>query len=389
MPASSAGTPVPRKGNILLVANWPSEVGYAWWLMENFWSEIAHRYAPVGSDVYLMYPEVESIPASIAAAPIEVLEHRFDASGPRATLRLVEFVRSKRITNVYLTDSVAVRPLYAALRLAGVRRIVIHDHTPGDRPPTRGTRRLLKRLRNGIPWTRADYFVGVTDFVRRRMIDNASLPPSRCGVAPNGIIPIDPGEGETDVRVEFGLPSEALVVVTTGRAHYYKGIDFVVELASRIVNDEGRDDVHFVFCGDGPDLEAFKALAAQRDLGDHFVFAGRRADVRALLSSCDVGLQASLGEVGYSLSILEYMSAGLPTLVPDLPSTSGATEVGVTGLVFPSGDLEVAAERLKELLDDAELRRRLGSAGRRAVVERYRLQDTNRSLLSILDRVFR
>ena len=77
--------------------------------------------------------------------------------------------------------------------------------------------------------------------------------------------------------------------------------------------------------------------------------------MRSLLSSCDIGIQGSKGEVGYSLSILEFMSAGLATLVPDRPSTTLATAHMVTGLVYRPEDVPSAASHIERLIDDTEL----------------------------------
>jgi len=380
--------PAPMKGNVLLVANWESDVGYAWWLMESFWVAIAERYSSVGSRILLIYPVLNELPAAIEAAPLDVEERRFESSGFLETVRFLLLLRRRRIRNVYLSDSPHLRPLYLLMRLAGVRRIVIHDHTPGDREPTRGWRRTIKRLIREVPWIHADFFVAVTDFVRSRLIENANLPPDRCGVARNGIVPISANESDIDVRRTFGFPDDAVVVVTTGRANRYKGIDFIISLADRIVNQGGMTQVYFLYCGDGPHIGAFRRMSEALGLGPHFTFAGRRGDVRALLGDCDIAIQASHGEVGYSLSILEYMSAGLATLVPDRPSVSLATQHQVTGLVYPPGDLDAAAALIERLVDDPELRRALGERATEVVERRYRLDQTRHQLLALLDREF-
>jgi glycosyltransferase involved in cell wall biosynthesis len=110
-------------------------------------------------------------------------------------------------------------------------------------------------------------------------------------------------------------------------------------------------------------------------------FAGRRDDIREILGACSVAIHPSNGEVGYSLSILEYMEAGLPTLVPSNPSVCEATRHEYTGLVYKNGDLESALESLLRLLADEQLRLQLGSQGKADVRNRYDLGNAQKELL--------
>jgi glycosyltransferase involved in cell wall biosynthesis len=173
-------------------------------------------------------------------------------------------------------------------------------------------------------------------------------------------------------------------VVTTGRATRSKGIDFLIECANELINNQGREDVHFLFCGDGPDAGAFKGLVAAYALEAFFTFAGKRSDVRTILPSCDIAFHASTAEVGYSLSILEYMSAGLATIVPDLPSTSETITHLENGLLYRYGDRASACAAISNCFS-VELRRRIASNAIDTVNQRYRLETTNAELRRILE----
>ncbi|MGW8267881.1 MAG: hypothetical protein ACWGSQ_16055, partial [Longimicrobiales bacterium] len=59
--------------NVLLVANFGPDVGYAWWLMERFWVQIAGRCRQQGSECYLAYPEEGLVPDSVTKAGITPL----------------------------------------------------------------------------------------------------------------------------------------------------------------------------------------------------------------------------------------------------------------------------------------------------------------------------
>lgn len=375
-------------GNILLVANWESNVGYAWHLIENFWTAIAGHFMQQGRQCYLIYPEITRIPETIAESGIRVDELDFRNRSRNNRHRLRQLVRSNNIRYIYLTDSPAYSTFYVQLRLWGIKRVIVHDHTPGERTRPSVMRGLLKKAIHRMPWITADHFIAVTDFVYRRFLEVNCLPVNKCSVAANGIEPIDRGNtGAGFAHREFRIPPERRIVVTTGRASYYKGIDFIIRCVAELVHQRRVSDLHFIYCGDGPDLNAFRELASRLRVNDYLTFAGRRSDIRVILPACDIGFHASRGEVGYSLSILEYMSAGLATIVPDLPSTSQVIRHDKNGLVFRHEDVSSACDMLQRCRS-AVYRRKLAKSAIATVRDNYNLERTNRDLIQILDRQF-
>ena len=101
-----------------------------------------------------------------------------------------------------------------------------------------------------------------------------------------------------------------------------------------------------------------------------FFFLGRRSDVPDVLTSCDIAVLPSRAE-GLPNAVLEYMAAGLPTVVSRVGGNSELVQDGVTGLLVPSEDSGAIADALLRLLRDPELARRMASNGRRMAVESY------------------
>ena len=94
-----------NEGNILLVANWESNVGYAWWLMENFWQTIAKNFAPKGGQSFLIYPVITPIPASIASTNIKTVELEFSNHSHTNLYTLYKLITENSIHYVYLSDA--------------------------------------------------------------------------------------------------------------------------------------------------------------------------------------------------------------------------------------------------------------------------------------------
>ena len=90
---------------------------------------------------------------------------------------------------------------------------------------------------------------------------------------------------------------------------------------------------------------------------------------------------------GLPLVVLEAMAHGKPVVATPVGGTPELVTDGETGLLVPPRDPQALAAALQRLLEDAELSRRLGEAGRRRVEERFSLDAMNRRVLQIYDEV--
>lgn len=371
-----------RHSALLLVANWESDAGYAWWLMESFWVALAYRYHTCGG-VILAYPKITTLPPAVASAPLEPVQHDFGRKGLRQLVADCVFLRRHRIRTVYLTDRATVSLRYPFYRMFGVRTIITHDHTPGVRRRPKGLKRLLKQVAHRSSWIAVDAAIAPTEFVRQRLINVNGMPAVHCYTAPNGL-PTPSGDRKpADLHRQFRIPGGRLVIVMAGRAHAYKRVDFAIETMA-FLKRQGRKDMHFLFLGDGPDLFRLQNLAEALGVRDRCSLPGSRQYVPNLLEGADVAFHPSSGEVGYSLAILEYMRAGLPVVVPDNPSVCGATTAGITGLIYAADDVAAAGRALAELLDNQGLRIQMGGVAR-TESQRYLLQGTHEALMRVFE----
>jgi glycosyltransferase involved in cell wall biosynthesis len=160
-------------------------------------------------------------------------------------------------------------------------------------------------------------------------------------------------------------------IIGIGRLAYPKDFTTLLEALARV-----RAPCHTVLAGDGPALPAVAAGVQENGLSERVELLGARADIPELLAGSDVFVLSSHSE-GFPVSILEAMAAGLPVVATNVGGVAEAVEDGETGLLVPAADAEALARALERLVSDADLRRRLGAAGRaRALllfdVRRYR-----------------
>ncbi|HXY43281.1 MAG TPA: glycosyltransferase family 4 protein [Acidimicrobiales bacterium] len=149
------------------------------------------------------------------------------------------------------------------------------------------------------------------------------------------------------------------------------GVDVVVEVAAKVVNEWGRKDISFALMGSGDCFDELVALKDSHDLGDFVEFMGRVPDdvVTRVLSTADVGLSPDrknpLNDVSTMNKTLEYMSFSLPTVAFDLRETR--VSAGEGAAYAEPNEVESFARVLVDLLDDEARRSSMGAAARSRV----------------------
>ncbi len=105
-------------------------------------------------------------------------------------------------------------------------------------------------------------------------------------------------------------------------------------------------------------------LAANLALEERVEFTGFREDVAAELARLDVLVHASVLTEPFGQAVVEGLAAGVPVVAADAGGPAELIDDGVTGLLYPAGDVDALAERLRRLSQDPGLRSRLSDAGR-------------------------
>lgn len=172
-------------------------------------------------------------------------------------------------------------------------------------------------------------------------------------------------------RKQLGIPLTALVLLYCGRLAPEKALPSLLKAFARAVCR--IPEAMLVLVGDGPLQESLIAQAGElRIPPERIRFVGRvsPAEVCSWLQIADIFTLFSFSE-GFPCALVEAMSVGLPCVVSDIPANSQLIESGRHGLLAPVGDSEALGAALVHLLEDPQLRVRMGVAARRSVIENY------------------
>jgi glycosyltransferase involved in cell wall biosynthesis len=182
-----------------------------------------------------------------------------------------------------------------------------------------------------------------------------------------------PREASNELRRELGLPEGAPVIGMVARLAPEKGHDLFLGAAAEVARD--FPVARFMLVGEGRSKPEIEARIAELGLGDRVILCGFRSDVPELVALMDVfALTPTAGE-SLGTSILEALAMEKPVVATQVGGTGESVRDGATGfLVRPGSKAEqtlAIAEALKRLLADPDLRRRMGQAGRRMVIEEF------------------
>jgi glycosyltransferase involved in cell wall biosynthesis len=126
--------------------------------------------------------------------------------------------------------------------------------------------------------------------------------------------------------------------------------------------------------GEGPDRAVLEAEIQRQRLGEAVVLTGalNQDEVRLLYRECDVFTLGSFAE-GVPVVLMEAMAMEIPCVSTYIAGIPELISDGVSGLLVPASDVESLVEAIGRLMDDEQLRHRLGEAGRRRIQEAYDL----------------
>jgi sugar transferase (PEP-CTERM/EpsH1 system associated) len=239
---------------------------------------------------------------------------------------------------------------------------------------------------NGIPWRRrllrraayamADAVFTVSQDLRRYHARQAGIAEERIRVLHNGVdlerfCPRP--EMRSVVRQKLGLPMDGIVLGTVGRMVPIKGQGLLLRAAATLIQ-EGAG-VFVLLVGSGPELERHRDFVNQSEaLRGRVVFAGESQQVGELLDAMDVFALPSFGE-GMSNTALEAMASGLPVVATRVGGNPELVDEGHTGWLVAAGDLEGLTGRLRQLCENAQLRRQFGVQGRQRAAESFSLAE--------------
>ena len=233
-------------------------------------------------------------------------------------------------------------------------------------------------------WAIKDGFLGSPPF----------MPPDSIQMLPPGV---DTQRFHLDVdsirvRFEANIPQHARVVALIARFQDVKGHDVFQDMARQVALQ--MPEAHFIVAGENTQTNADNAYkqrileTAREDplLRDRLHYLGFRADTERVIGAADVVVCSSDFE-SYGMVNVEAMACARPVVSTRRGGPSETVVDGETGFLVEPRDAEALARQVLILLRDADLRARMGAAGRARVESHFAARMMAEQFARTLDRV--
>ena len=246
-------------------------------------------------------------------------------------------------------------------------------------PPTRrGLITIERRLARITDQFLTDGTVTAAEAIRLRI-----APPERIRAIASPIdsdVPLLSAESRRRARRLLELPDDVKVIGTVARLDAQKGPTDMVEAVAAL----GRDDVVFVWVGDGTLRAKTQRELDRRGLAARFLLLGNRSDATTLLPGFDIFAMSSRYE-GLPCALVEAMACGVPVVATAVNSVPEIVVSGKTGLLARPGDSRSFARALRHLLDHPDHGARMARAARAHIGDRFTGEALGQDLTEVYD----
>lgn len=280
-------------------------------------------------------------------------------------LRLAAYLRRERFEVVHCHDLWSNLMGVPAARIARVPAVISSQRDLSHLDWYRGTKRRVLRKIQGM----SSVLLANATPIRDALVREDGFPPLKLRVIHNGVDISKFQRGGRDRERLFPGAGSGKLVVLVGNMHSdVKGHPWLIMAAPAVLKE--FPETRFIFAGEGEARPTFERQVEALGISTAFRFLGCRTDVPDILASCDIAVLPSKAE-GLPNAVLEYMAAGLPTIVSRVGGNPELVQDGVTGLLVPAEDSDALRDALLRLLHDPEMSARIAANGRRMATQDF------------------
>jgi glycosyltransferase involved in cell wall biosynthesis len=186
------------------------------------------------------------------------------------------------------------------------------------------------------------------------------------------------------LREQLNLNNNTILVGMVGRVNLIKGQFYFIQIAA--ATKAAGLNCHFVMIGDAykgyeylyPQLESqITALGLQNSITNLYY----QPNAAALIQQLDIFILPSIKPDSFPVVILEAMAAGKPIIATNQGGAQEQIDDCVTGFLVPINNAIIAAQKLGVLVNNPDMRTRMGQAGARKLQEQFSLVTFNKNIV--------
>lgn len=310
-----------------------------------------------GNRVWLLVKDGQPMIGAARREGLDVAEMRIGGKlNPFAVGRLLRWMRRHRVDLVATQLSTASLWGSVAAKILGVPCVA-----------------TVRALNTKTCYVWADRIIVVSEAVKAHLAAQG-IAPEKMRVVYNGIdlnrfVPV-PDLARAKERI--GFAPDDLIVGVTAHLTRKKGHRSFVQAATLVAGRVPR--AKFLLLGEGDEREALQNQVRAAGLSERVVFAGFQDDVLPWMGAMDVLVLPTIEKEGFGRVLVEAGALEKPVVSTDIGGMAEVVAHGETGFVVGAGDVAALADAITRLLCDADLRARLGKAGRARSLARFSVE---------------
>lgn len=355
--------------NILIIspAIYPCITGGVEVFNHNFSKELADR----GNNVYILTTckhDCTNKNISLVKLRRKILLHPIISVCFHIFLKLIEFRKKIDVIHVpYTSNSPMAYPIVLAKKFFNIPPYVILIHGGGMYP-------WKPKIIHKLFFRYADIVIGISEIIRREY-------EKRCGRRIEVIPPLIPfRESENSkqkLRAKYGFDGQDTILLFLGTIKKIKGCDILLDAFLSLGKEYlEKNKLKLLYVGDGPMKSIFLKRVGEKGFNKYVKFSGSIPYERVpdTYEMADIFVIPSLFE-GTPIALLEAMFNGLPIIGTDTNGINNIIRNGRNGLLFKKEDIGDLKEKIKNLVEDKELRIGLGNSGKKDYFKTYDFDD--------------
>lgn len=200
----------------------------------------------------------------------------------------------------------------------------------------------------------------------------------------NGVYPLEKYSDEEKKRIReaYGIPGDNVTVGIVARLEPVKNHKLFLN-AANIISRE-RDDVSFIIVGGGSLEKELKEYCKELGLENKVIFTGYKSDITPEMNIVDINTLTSQREA-LSISLIEGMSIDIPAVATNSGGPAEVIENEKNGFVVSNYDEQEFARAVIKLVNDKELRHKMGAEGRKRAKDVFSVETMMKKLEDIYD----
>lgn len=174
---------------------------------------------------------------------------------------------------------------------------------------------------------------------------------------------------QTEAIERFQLPRDTPICMTISRYSYQKNLERSFQILQKVV--QAGMKMHFVIIGEADDISEEELIQSMEEfqIREHVTLADKQKNILEWLCAADLYLNTARWE-GLPTAVMEAMSAGIPVVASRVTGNTTAV-TPETGILVREDDTEGYVEAIQKLLQDENLRKKLGEAGKKRVSDEF------------------